>query len=184
LQEDLSAVIGAFRWTVIAFNYIAFYLLWFICIWADIKGYGLFVTPLVALYLYVHLAWISPDPRRELCFISLLAAMGACSDTLFAVTHLVYYQHTFLPGISWWNLSLWVCFGTTYWHAFSWLEPRPLLAAVLGAIVAPICYVGIEEAGAIFFTAQREIVLSIISFFWAVFLPVTFHISKKIRAEG
>jgi hypothetical protein len=162
-------------------NYIAFYGLWVLCLLAAVAREPLWAVPAVVLYLTVHLLFFSTFPVKEGILIALMTVLGGINESVLASLGVVTYTGAYWKGIAWWTLCLWACFGSTYWHAFSWLEGRPMLSAVLGAIVAPICYLSVERAGGVVFSDGRVSALVAIGALWAVVLPCTFALSRRLR---
>jgi hypothetical protein len=164
-----------------AVNYIAFYGLWCLCVMAGDDKRALWVIPIVLVYLVCHLLYISSSPKREAFLIIVLTLFGAVNESLLATFGVVSYAGAYWKGISWWTLSLWACFATTYWNAFSWLSSRLFLSSFFGAIAAPLCYVWIENAGELHFLIGRTEALLAIGALWAVVLPLSFVISRWIK---
>ena len=162
-------------------NYLAFYALWCLCAFAGDDKQALWAVPIVLVYLVLHLLFISSSPKKEAVLIVVLTLLGALNESLLASIGFVSYSGAIWKGISWRTLSLWACFATTYWHAFSWLSSRLILASVLGAMVAPPCYAWIESVGGIQFPLGRAEALLTIGIQWAVVLPLSFAISRWIQ---
>lgn len=165
-------------------NYFAFYGLWCLCILTGSSSHALWVVPIILLYMSLHLLFISTSPKKEAIFIGLLTLFGAANESMLSLLGAVHYADAYWEGIAWWTLSLWACFATTYWHAFSWLASRPILASILGAFVAPICYVSIERVGELSFPLGMTESLLVIASVWAVILPCTFALGTWIQHYG
>lgn len=165
-------------------NYVAFYILWCLLLLTVSKNRAEWGIPVVLLYLVLHLTFVSTSSKREAVLILILTILGALNESFLAAVGVVEYAGTYWAGVSWWTLSLWTCFATTYWHAFSWLAPRPLLSFLLGAVVAPFCYVSIEQVGGISFPLGRVPGLITIGAVWGVLLPLTFAVSTRLRSFG
>jgi hypothetical protein len=91
------------------------------------------LAPLVAIgHVALHQLWIGRG-GRELALIGGVAVFGLLLDQLLFAVGLftVNGQHALAPL---WLSCLWPVLATTLGHAFSGLQQRPLLAAVLGAI--------------------------------------------------
>ena len=162
-------------------NYLAFYALWCLCIIAGDDKRAQWAIPVVLVYLVLHLLFMSSSPKREAILIAVLTLVGAMNESLLAKSGFVSYADAYWLGVSWWTLSLWACFATTYWHAFSWLSSRFLLAGFLGALAAPLCYASIATVGGISFPKGNTEGLLTIGVLWACVLPLTFVISRWIQ---
>jgi hypothetical protein len=162
-------------------NYIAFYGLWFICAYAEKDRRPMVAIPIVGIYLFLHLFFISAEPLKEAGLVALLTLVGGVNESVLASFQAVSYEGACWRGVAWWTLALWAAFATTYWHAFSWLSSRPFLAGFLGAIVAPLCYAWLESVEVVRFPIGRGTALGIIGIQWAIILPVTFKLSRWIQ---
>lgn len=162
-------------------HYFIFYGVWCVCVVAGSENMFWLGMPLVLIYLAFHLFFMSVSPKKEMMLIAALTVLGSITDSVLALLGAVSYAWAYVGGIAWWTVSLWACFATTYWHAFSWLSPHTLLASVMGAIGAPMCYAWIESRGAIFFPHGKIEAFFIIGVVWAVVLPVSFVMSRWIQ---
>lgn len=162
-------------------NYFAFYALWFLILFSEQAKSPYIALPIVGMYLVTHIVCFSQSPARETFLICALTVIGALNETILSLSGLVQYLGAYVEGVSWWTLSLWATFATTYWHAFSWLESRTILSCILGALVAPPCYIWIQRIGAITFPEGVLPATVAIGALWACVLPVTFWISKSVR---
>ena len=161
-------------------NYLAFYFLWVICIGAARFDMAYIAIPIVILYLIFHLVFISLDWKKEGLLIVVLTAVGAFNESALFLLGKITYKDAFWGGVSWWSLGLWASFATTYWHAFSWLSSKPLLSAFLGGTVMPFCYASIGHLNVIQYSDTTRAMCAV-GVVWALLLPCTFLISKKIQ---
>lgn len=161
-------------------NYMAFYGVWCLCLLTGSDSHIMWALPVILIYLVLHLVFISTCPRRESILIAVLTVVGAINESFLSVLGVVSYAGAYFLGIAWWTLALWACFATTYWHAFSWLSGRPFLAAILGALAAPMCYASVEKVGGISFPLGFQVAWVTIAAVWAIVLPATFAISQWI----
>lgn len=159
-------------------NYGAFYLIWYLCLRSIGRSgmdIALFVT---VVYFGIHFAFVSDCPRKEGLFMVCLTAFGIFNESVLSVAGVLTYADALYAGIAWWTILLWFCFSSTFWHAFSWLEPYPILASFLGAIVAPICYAALAKSGAVSFMIDAPYALFWIGIDWAIILPASFVFSR------
>jgi hypothetical protein len=109
---------------------------------------------------------------------------GAANESVLAALGVVTYAEAYWEGVAWWTVSLWGCFATTYWHAFSWLEGHPGLAVVLGGFIAPLSYAWIERMGGVSFPQGEMVGILVVGGLWAIVLPISFVVSRRIRLLG
>lgn len=123
-----------------------FQLGWFSCV----MGRPLIATLVAPLILVLHLTIVVPAHQRmrELRWLIGFTALGMVVDgslslaggyTLPAQASDGITTWLPLPVWMWW---LWPLFASTIHHALSWLWQRPWLAAVGGAVSAPLSYYG------------------------------------------
>ena len=164
-------------------NYVAFYLIWVGCFYAALHGLSFVAACSVAFYLVIHLLFVSAYPWHELLLILSLILLGSINDMVVTLSGLLTYVDASSLGISWWMVGIWGCFGSTYWHAFSWLESRPFLSSILGALAVPFCYLWGVEAHVATFQVSPKVALVLIGILWAILLPVSFFMSKTIKSR-
>ena len=165
-------------------NYFAFYIIWVGCLYAALHQLSFLFFLIVCAYLVLHLTFVSERSLAELFLIASIMLIGTANDILLTELHVVQYTDALPIGVSWWMLGIWACFGSTYWHAFSWLESRLTLSVLLGALVVPFCYLWGIEAKTVTFLWDESSALVLIGILWAIVLPITFIISHAIKRHA
>jgi hypothetical protein len=165
-------------------NYLAFYFIWVGCLYAAVNQLSLVAMLVVCGYLVLHLAFVSVHPLAEGVLICSIVLFGTLNDIFLTQLNLLKYVDASWIGASWWMTGLWACFGSTYWHAFSWLDPRIALSACLGAVAVPFCYLWGESAKTVTFLVHESTALAVIGLIWAFLLPLTFIISRAIKRHA
>lgn len=91
-------------------------------------------------------------------------------------------QATVLPPP--WLLSLWPVFACAMMrgHSLEWLQTRLPLAAVIGAVVGPLSYVGGGRLGALELDGWRSLVT--IAGCWAVAMPALALLARALEDDG
>jgi len=84
-----------------------------------------------------------------------------------------------------WIIMLWTAFAAIVDPAFSLLRGRPWLAALIGAVFAPLSYLAAERAGALTVGEGdvRYLPLAAIAVVWAIALPGALRLSTMIEAR-
>jgi hypothetical protein len=162
-------------------NYLSFYLIWIGCLFAAVRGWSFFSACAVLLYLILHLYYVSVSPKAEGVLIAAIVGIGILNDIVLTSLGVISYVDAAPIGTSWWMIALWACFGSTYWHAFSWLDGRLLLAAILGAIAVPFCYLWGIKAGAVCLLMGETKAFCIVALMWFFLLPFSFVVSHCIK---
>lgn len=148
------------------------------CIAVIAAGHGLWWPGVLATLAFV--AWqlaTAPDRGRALRVLALALLAGTIVDgTLaragaleFAAASPAFPAH----GAPAWILGLWLAFAMTLVRSLAFLQQRLLLALALGAVGAPLAYLGAERGWhAVAFAAPAWQGLLALAAGWAVALPL------------
>jgi hypothetical protein len=153
-------------------NFIWFQTIWVVAILWQQQWLGL-----LALLITAHLI-VTPHKRIEIGLWLLGGALGITLDSVLALTGFFVFTPapTHLP-IPWWLVMVWCAFLGTLRNSLAYLLEKPLLAIGLGAIFAPISYFAGMRLGAVAFGKGTLITLAIISFSWAILMPLLIAIN-------
>ncbi len=127
-----------------------------------------------ALILAVHGRWVCQNPR-EWWLILGLGAFGTALDFLLLQAGVFRFEgHDFPP---FWLTAMWLLFASTLNHSLRWLQARWWLAALCGAIAAPLSYMAGARLGALEIDTAR---LPLLALAWALLLPLVYHINQRL----
>lgn len=137
------------------------------------------------MFLAVQLP-LGGSPRLDLVLAAAAALTGLGCDTLYIRLGLLDYA---VPepwsGLApYWILVMWANFGLTLNHSLRWLQNRLALAALLGALGAPLAYLAGVQLGAAVLTAPPALVYGAIALAWAVAAPALLALARWWRYEG
>ncbi len=160
------------------FNGLLFNITWFAIVFTH---NNVFAVLFVTAHMLVHFSLMGQG-WVEIRLITGVTLMGAVVDRL-----LFYYGVLALDGHSamapFWLTCLWPVLATTFRHAFSSLQQRPLLAAVLGAVGGSLSYSAGAALSDISFgdSMTGPVVMALL---WAVLFPLlllaaNFHAGLK-----
>jgi hypothetical protein len=163
-------------------NVLAFQAAWLGSVGGAAVG-RLWVGPVAALVVVAWHVAAAARRRRELVGVLAVAALGTAWDAVPAALGLIEYRGgvAALGGAPYWIVALWLVFATTLNVSLRWLRERLLVAAVLGAVVGPLCYQAAAALGALTF-ADRTQALGVQAVGWAVLLPLT--VALATRCDG
>jgi hypothetical protein len=148
-------------------NFVGFQLLWFSLIVFGNQALYLFLI-LIGLHLY-----FLKRPLKELTLILIVASLGALADSVLAIFGVfIFTPIAHILPIPLWLLALWVAFAATLNHSLSYLQQRPFIAAVVGAIGGPMSYFAGTQLGGIRFGLDSGVTWFILASLWLVLLPV------------
>lgn len=163
--------IPARRWWV---NLGAFQAAWFATVLGAAQGFT-WLAPLAVLAA-VGLHLVQTRQRGpELGLLLAVAGLGFVFEHALLFAGLVRY-----PGDpSWvplWMLALWPLFATTLNVSLAWFKPRPVLAALAGAVAGPLAYAGGEALGAI---RLEGAALWVLALGWALVFPLLLTLARR-----
>lgn len=153
-------------------NFAAFQTLWLISAAGAANGQSLAGPLILLVWLPVHF-WLSPCRKADSILVIGSALLGTLLDSSYQVLGWIDFHGTRLtPEIApLWITTLWVNFALTLNHSLSFLQGRPLIAAVLGATGTPLAYYGGVVLGAAALTAPPWHGLIGIAACWLIACP-------------
>jgi len=158
---------------------------WFACVMGAAAGYYWLGPLAVAAFFALHL-WLASPRRPELVLAGVLLAAGFVVDTLLALAGAMapaqgpFYAAPWSPP---WMVALWVNFGTTLSTSLRWLEGRPLVSVVMGAVFGPSAYAAGAGLGAATLGQSRNLSLLLVGVAWAVALPLAVAFAARLRKK-
>ena len=155
---------------------------WFACVWAASRGHG-WVGPLALLPFS---AWVigRVDGGADALLLPAAVLVGLVLDTLLAASGLVAYAAPlpFAQVAPLWILAIWGAFGLTLRHSFRFLHGRRGLAAALGAVGAPMAYLGAARGWhAVAFPHGATPAAIALGAAWAVVLPGLIGLAGRVE---
>jgi hypothetical protein len=161
-------------------NVVLFQLGWFACVLGAARGLPWLGVGVAALVLAWHLARAA-QPRRELALVAAAALIGVVFETLLVQSGWLRFDERgmLLAGTApVWMVALWALFATTINVAMRALRSRLVVAALLGALGAPLAYWGGARLGAVEL-ASAGAALAAIGIGWAVLTPLLFAAARR-----
>ncbi len=158
-----------------AWNLLGFQLGWFACVLGAAHGFAWVGPVVVGLLLALHLR-LQEHPGAELRIVAAAALLGLLFDTSLAASGQVTYLGSLAGFVSPpWILSMWINFGLTLRSSMSWLEGRPGIAPLMGAVSGPFSYFAGARLGAVELAEPSWIPLALLAVGWAIALPLLFR---------
>ena len=132
-------------------------------------------------------AWqlsVSRWRRADLALTVVVSAVGFCIDSTFRKLGLM----VFVAPESWpevaplWLIALWTSFALALNHSLEFLQGRPLVAALLGGIGAPLAYWAAGSGWhALTLGDSPWLTVSVTGAIWAVLMPALSHLARQWR---
>jgi len=160
---------------------IAFELVWFSSVIGAAHGLP-WLGPVATLPLVAwHLTGVR-NPAREMGVLLAAMLLGSLLDELITASGLVRYPSApHAAVIPFWIVTLWLAFATTLNTSLRWLQKRLLLAAVLGALGAPLAYLSATRLGAVQLP-QLWLAVATVSVAWALLLPLLCLMAERFAS--
>ena len=154
-------------------NAVLFQVGWFACVLGAANGYALEGALAAALIVLGHVVH-AERPAREAALALAAAALGWVFESLLVAAGLVRVEHLY------WLVALWALFATTLNSSLRALQSRPWLAALFGAVGAPLAYYGGARLGALEFL-QPAAMLAALAVGWALAAPSLFLLARRLH---
>jgi hypothetical protein len=161
---------------------IAFYqATWFAAVIGAARGWWWAGPALLTVFAIWQLA-TSAQRRADIELMAIAAIVGFIVDSVFVRCGLLQYATavpfaTLAPA---WIVALWMSFALTLNHSLAYMKTHLPLAAVLGAVGAPLAYLAASRGWhAILFTASPALALGVLAAVWAIVTPSLFWLADR-----
>ncbi len=163
-------------------NIIGYQLMWLAAVWG--AGHGLWWPGVAAAAVFVTWGLARRGARTDLVLMAFVVPIGCAMDSLLAASGLVAYGAP-VPSVHLaplWIAAIWCSFALTLRHTFRFLFGRPLLAALFGALGAPLAYLGAARGwSAIAFGHGPWPALAALAALWALAMPLMLYIATRLE---
>ncbi|KAF1008909.1 MAG: hypothetical protein GAK28_00541 [Luteibacter sp.] len=167
----------AMKWV----NLVGYQVLWFALVIGAARGAPEWPLLAGALFVIVQVAF-SGHIAGECRLLGMAVLFALVVDGVPAILGWWRYASPSpsLPpgGAPAWILMLWLCFATTLRRSLSFIRFRPVWAAVLGAIGAPLAYLGAAHGWmAVMLPQPPHLAVAWLAVTWGIALPVLAHMA-------
>jgi hypothetical protein len=155
---------------------------WGACVLGAAWGHHWLGMVVVFLLLIIHIAVIERNKIRIVFMVALITIVtGFLADTLLIILGTVEPNRWLMPPpfTAIWDLMIWVNFSITLDRALRFLQNKPILAAVLGAIIAPPTYYAAGRLGALQFSEPSYLGLIWVGVIWFFVMPWLALMAKR-----
>jgi len=166
-------------------NAIAFEIVWLAAVGG--AGHGLWwAGPLALSAFFVYQVSASPLARADIALAAIACAVGFVADSVLARSGVVHYAAS-LPSAGFaplWIVALWANLALTLNHSLAFLKQQLPLAAVLGAIAAPLSYFVADRAWhAVALAPPLAVTLLALAASWAVLMPLLAAAARWLQPQ-
>ena len=175
----MSGAAGARR-GLLLLEFAAFQGAWFACVSGAASGSVAWGLAAVALAVLLRVA-LTDRPRAEAALVFASLVIGLAWETIAVQAGWVRYASPgpwpIVPPL--WILAMWVLFATTLRSSLRWLQGRPALAALFGAVGGPLSYAAAARMGACRF--EQPVVSALaVGAAWAVITPLLLGLARRL----
>jgi hypothetical protein len=162
-------------------NIIGYEVVWLLAVWGARDDHWwlgpLAMLPFAAVYLLRRDGW------RDAMLLLAVGLVGACLDSVLAMTDLVAYASavpsTRLAPV--WIIAIWMSFALTLRHTWRFAFDRLPLMALLGAVGGPLAYLGAAHGfNAVAFPRGTVGGCLALAAAWAIALPGVVALAHRI----
>jgi len=163
-------------------NVAGYQLMWLAAIWG--AGRGMWWPGPLAAAPFVAWVLARPGALTDLKLMAFVLPLGCLMDSILAASGLLHYAApvptTHLAPV--WIAAIWCGFALTLRHTFRFLMGRPWLAAVFGAIGAPLAYLGAARGWqAVAFGHGAWPAIALLAALWMLAMPLMLHIAVALE---
>lgn len=151
-------------------NVLIYQAIWFFSVLGGNKGAYVGI-----LLLCVHLS-LSKVRRADVSMMVLLLLAGFLVDGTLQYVGFFTFTESGFP-IPFWLMTIWLGLAITPHHSLAWLQKRPLLSMVLGALGGPVAYWGGARLGVATFSWDLLPSLFTLALIWASLWPIVMYLS-------
>jgi hypothetical protein len=168
-------------------NYALYQAGWLACVAGAARGAADLGAVAAFALVAVHLA-LARERGIEARIVLLCGAVGLLLDSAQAAAGRIAFAGAPLPWLApLWVVALWLQLGTILRGCLAWLEGRPALAALLGAVGGPLAFRGGERLGAAVWGEPRWLTAASLALVWGAATPLLVAAAARIgrgRAGG
>ncbi len=169
----------------IIINFIAFQIIWALCVFGAASGYPWLGPFAVSLWLLVHLQLHRPTAAQELKLVVFAAVLGYVLDSILVLLNVMQFTEQAQLGYpsTLWMVALWINLAMTVRHSLDWLNRRFVLTSMFGGIGGALAYWAGEKIGAI---TMQDTTLALFTIFsvWFFALPLLYLFSNRLHRAG
>ncbi|MGN6519928.1 MAG: DUF2878 domain-containing protein [Dokdonella sp.] len=157
-------------------NILGYQCVWFIAVFGAAHASAWPAVAAASAFALVQIT-ISRRRRGDVYAMAIAVAAGVAIDGMLAHAGLVAYA-TPSPALAapLWILAIWAAFGLTLGHSLAFLQRRPWLAALLGAVGAPLAYLAAARIAAVRPGATGLFAIAVA---WALVLPLLCRLARQ-----
>jgi hypothetical protein len=163
-------------------NFLLYEAGWLACMGASAAGHSQIGIACAAILMAVHLQ-LHPRRSRQILLMTVAASAGLLVDSLLiAAGILKFTQAGPLPSLPpLWMTVLWAQFATTMPNCLRWLCQRPLLAAALTYVGAPMTFLGGQRMELVHIATPELPSLLLLGSLWAITVPGLLWCSSRLH---
>ncbi|MEO7325607.1 MAG: DUF2878 domain-containing protein [Dokdonella sp.] len=167
-------------------NAIAFQIVW-TCAVAGAAYGAPWAGPIAVGLFALYQLGVSRTARNDACLIGFATVLGGICDSWLAHAQIVQYaspwpSEAFAPV---WIIALWVNLALTLNHSLAFLQRNLYVAAILGALSAPLSYLIAARAWhAVWLAEPMAPTLLVLAALWAIATPILAALARTLARRS
>jgi hypothetical protein len=157
-------------------NFVLFQAGWLACVYGAANGHAAEGALVAMLIVAWHVARAA-KPAREAAIAAIAALFGAVFESVLVALGWMQVE----AGV-YWLVALWALFATTLNGSLRMLQPRPWLAAALGAVGGPLAYYAGARLGALQLVEPLAMIATL-ALAWALATPLLLTLARRLAAS-
>ncbi|MBQ0752770.1 MAG: DUF2878 domain-containing protein [Gammaproteobacteria bacterium] len=163
-------------------NFVLLHALWLAAVFGAASGTNAWAASVLVVMLLFGMMF-SRHRRSDVVMVFAGVFVGVIFESLLIHSKLIEYKlmlHEDLPPL--WILALWMGFSQSFNYSLRWLMPRPVLAAVLGAVMSVISVLSGIHIGAA--DSPYPILLAVVyGAVWACVVPLLAVTARRLSRD-
>ena len=164
----------------IAFNAIGFQLGWWLSVLGVVNDLPLLGPIYMVIFLLIHFRMFRNN--MELILILIAGVGGTILDGIYTRSGMLSfeggYQHIWLAPL--WITAMWTGFTATLNHALKWLDGRPVLGFLMGAVFGPLSYLTGEKLGVISIQWSWMATSIVLALAWGTAIVLLYELNNRL----
>jgi len=166
----------------LACNSLGYYIAWLSLIMLPQQDKAMLAYTISGTYIVIHFL-LSKHKKIDLLLLILFPIIGMIVDGTLTKLGIFQFSTTtpYIP-IPFWLLLIWAIFSLLLNQSLLWLQRKPKIAIIMGALSAPLSYYAGYKLGAVNYADPIQ-TLGTISIIWAILLPILCLMNKRLHTS-
>lgn len=164
-------------------NFVFFQWGWWLCLFSAVLQSSLLLSLTLIVFLGMHFWLIAQNKKAELILILTCGLVGLIVDSALIVVGVFSFPRDGAIQLAPpWLIGMWLLFGSTLIHSMRWALKKKWLAALGGAVFAPLSYRVGENFEILHFHLSSTASMLTLGLLWAILTPLILWLAEKLTS--